>query len=232
MKIDRNYQIEKAASKDELRPALTHILLEKNFAIATTGQILAKVPIENNSLAGLLDPKALTLARKMQKTPDLELHLQNGTIGIVAMDKHGTHSTEAIEMKRCRFEERDDNYPDWKSVVPKHVNSHKFGFKLKNLIALAAAIGTDEVVFDVDVDDYKKAIIVRPFDCENKAAGLLMPMHIKHHMSDKEIEAHETRQIEAHKRWLKETETNNNQKENYDTSGDETAREAADEAVE
>lgn len=233
MNIDRNYQLEKAASKDALRHSLNHILLEKDFAIATTGHILAKVPIENNSLAGLLDPKALTLARKMQKTPDLELHLRNGTVGVVAMDKHGAHSNESIEMKRHRLGEEEGVFPDWKAVIPKHENKRKFGFEVKYLTDLAAAMGTDKVVLEVDMDDHERGFIVRPFDRENKAAGLLMPIRINDHLSDKEMEAHRARRIEALERHHKAAEAKNNQnKENHDTNGNGTARETAEGSTE
>jgi hypothetical protein len=191
MKIDRNYQLDKAVSKDELRPALQHILLEKEFAIATDGHILAKVPIENNELAGLLTPKALVTARKMQKTPDLDIRLISNTAVIIKMDKNGAHDTsETVELKRCELDEdgSEPQYPNWKSVISKHQNPFKFGFDLQNLVNLAQAMGTDKVVLQIDTAAPHTSIIVYPFDLGNRSKGLLMPMRINHHLEENNSE--------------------------------------------
>jgi DNA polymerase III sliding clamp (beta) subunit (PCNA family) len=185
MKIDRNYQLDKATSKDELRVSLQHILLEKEYAVATDGRILAKVPIENHELRGLLNSKAISTARKMQKTADLDIRLINNTASIIKMDKNGAHdASETVELKRYRADEdgTEPMYPNWKSVVPKHERPHRFGFEVQYLIDLAQAIGADKVVFEVDVANNTRAIIVKPWDVSNKARGLIMPLRIDQHI--------------------------------------------------
>jgi DNA polymerase III sliding clamp (beta) subunit (PCNA family) len=186
--INRMYKLEKVTSNDELRPALNHILIEKDYAVATNGHVLAKVPMElNGETAGLLNPAALTAARKYQKLPDLNISIKDNVVTINEIDKIGLVKKDVHLLTRYTLGGEDEAFPNWKSVIPKQEQKHKIGFNVNLLNDLAEAMGTDSIVLEIDICDRYKGMIVRPLDVDNKAAGLLMPLRIDNHLTENDI---------------------------------------------
>jgi hypothetical protein len=183
MKIDRTYKLEKAVSGDELRPAINYILLEDDHAIATNGHILAKVPIERNGESdGLLNPAAITTARKYQKSDNLDISMQGNSVTIDEITRGDSRTGNFHIVPRLLPSGEGETFPDWKSVVPELKQVHKVGLNVNNLKALAEAIGADTVVLEMEAGQPHKGIIVRPVAKHNKAEGLLMPCRINEHL--------------------------------------------------
>lgn len=169
MKLNTKYQIEKATSQDETRPSLTyvHISEDKKSLVATTGRILAIVPVELDETddrgSATIPPNVIQAARKLAKRDaksDIGLNdsfqLLNGT----TMAR--PNSSEA------------GNYPRYDMLISKDPEiKHTVTFNPQLLLDLAKALGSPELV-TLEIQDTigEKAIIVR----NNEAYGLIMPM--------------------------------------------------------
>ena len=80
MRIDKKYRIEKAASSDPTREILNSVSLEGDKLIATTGKIIAVIPIQNDDGGKdtIVPISAIAAARKGAAK---EMHLALDTSG-------------------------------------------------------------------------------------------------------------------------------------------------------
>lgn len=138
MKISKQFKLEKVASTDETRAAITNIAItregEKAVAVATNGRTMAIVPVEIESDVelGLLSSAALKAARKMGgKNDDAEMSL-NGNIAF----------PDGSTLPRPTAEEFG-TFPRWEQVLPTEEVKFTVALDPRLLLSLADAIGCD-----------------------------------------------------------------------------------------
>ena len=174
MKIQKQFKIEKVASRDEARPVLNSVHInadgENAFAVATDGKRLAVVPIDLDSgdLSGENSPRqvnmplaAIKAARKFggngKSAPPISIQL-NGEARLL---DGSTHPYES------------GTYPNWKAVMPSPEAANlRVTINAKYLFELAEAIGSAESV-TLHIEDSISAI--RVTGEHQDAVGVLMP---------------------------------------------------------
>ncbi len=167
MKINKKYQIEKAASTDETRHPLmnVHIAEDGKHLVATTGRMLAIVPVEmepNDERGnGAIMPTALIAARKTTKKNDSACRLAlNGSFQL----------SDGVTLPRP---ENPGVFPQYAQVIPKDpVIKHTVTLNPELLLSLAKALGDSRSITLEFQEDELSAIIAR----NGEAYGLLMPM--------------------------------------------------------
>lgn len=173
MKLNKKYQIEKAVSTDpgSFSLAYVHISEDKKFLVATTGKILAKVPVmcdeTDDRGSAAIPPKVLEKARKLRKHGYSEIKLSGHF-------EHVDGSTDS------RPSSEDAGYfPKYDMIIPKNAAiKHRVTFNPELLVALCKAIGVEKgngVTLEFQDCPGEPAIIVR----NGEGYGLLMPMHTK-----------------------------------------------------
>lgn len=176
MKLPKNYQIEKAASKDATSYTLANAYLSLTDAagqaspvmVATDGRMMAIVPVETtpDDTEGPLTPEQCKLART-------EL------LGVEA-DKTRVTCTDGRTLPRVTAE-KAGSYPNWRQVVPQKDRPVKFRVALDPalLLSLAQAIGVtkeDKIVI-LEFQDEISPIVVKTIKAST-ARGVLMPVRL------------------------------------------------------
>lgn len=165
MILDHKYQIEKAASTDRSRYVLQNVYIteDKKHLVATTGVILAKVPVElgptDDRGNGLIPADIIADARKRTKRrPKTELGL-NGCF----VHGDGTSVPRTAE----------GTFPKYENVIPKDAAiKNTVTLNPELLLALAKALGNSKsVTLEFQDQSGELAIIARNGD----AFGLIMP---------------------------------------------------------
>lgn len=164
MIIDKKYQIEQAASDDFTRPHLHHMSFDaaKGTITATTGQMLAVVPVETEEgdVSGAVTIEALKAARKAKASLGL-----NGS----------QHIAGGASFPRPT----DINFPPYEYVIPSFagVETVSISFDPALLMALAKAIGCGGKKLGVTLTfNAKEPLAPIRIDHDGEAFGVLMPM--------------------------------------------------------
>lgn len=172
MKLEKRYQIEKAVSNNQTRFSQTYVHIDKESSslVATTGYILAKVPVQfdesDETGSGAIHPKPLVAARKKAG------RLFSLTLGLNGTFQHADGSTEPRPTA-------DDagHFPQWQAIVPKAPKiKHTVSVNPEFLLDLAKAIGWergDGITLEFQ-EDKDSAVIVK---C-GAGYGLIMPMRV------------------------------------------------------
>jgi len=166
MKIGNKYKLDKIASNDHVRPAMNHIFIDGNTAVATNGSALAIVPvvIEEGDIGGMLSKDSFIAARKLAKNNDLQIKLNEAEKLI-----DGT--------QRPRLEL---SYPDYKAIIPNYSDeeTRKIQFNAKYLFELSQALGSDLITLEIPLSS-KKAMLVYNLSLTNEKQvfGLIMPVY-------------------------------------------------------
>ncbi len=167
MEIHRKYKLEKAVSKDPHREQLHNIFIRGKKAIATTGHILAAVPvkIQKNDTPGLVSVDALKLGRKATPSGFDEIR---------------------IELDGKQILQDGTTLPRPEGEPPSQLDSvihdaqkkrkFKFGIDVGLLKDLCDAIGETEIILELQAPD--KAILVRPYN-NGDERGIIMPLRIR-----------------------------------------------------
>lgn len=134
MKINKEFKIWLAANdlKDESRPALNHILIERTgnegftqdgydgpngIAIAANGLMIAVVPVEleNGDVPGLVRADVLQAAFKGCRGLDIQIELGNDTVSFCTK-----LTTMTCPRFTDTFKEHPETYtfPNWRNVIP------------------------------------------------------------------------------------------------------------------
>ena len=168
MQIDKKYRIEHCVSKDSTREQMNNIFVNKTHAMATNGHILARVPIEleKGDTEGCLSPEALKLARKV--TPK--------NLGFAQIVLNGSQvMPDGTAMTRPTATPP----PQTEKIVNEADAGKKFTVALdaSYLKDIADALGSDRLVMSFGTPT--SAILIRPFEGDEGALGLLMPIRIK-----------------------------------------------------
>lgn len=167
MKLDlKRHKIEKAASEDEMRPAIAVVYLdvENERLVATNSYVLATVPveIEEGDVSGNISLDTIAEARRRQPRKQEAAVTANGEAAVSF--KGGT----------ATFERPDTTFPTWETLMEKQgAPIVRFGISASQLSALAAALGTDGV--EIEVYSPMKGIHVRALEVTD-AVGLIMPI--------------------------------------------------------
>jgi DNA polymerase III sliding clamp (beta) subunit (PCNA family) len=165
MNLDNKYQIEKACSTDPTRYVLQNVYIteDKKHLIATTGRILAKVPVTieetDDRGNGLIPGNVIADARKKNKRGPTLLNL-NGSF----------QHLDGVSVPRTA----EGPFPRTDQVIPKNpVIKHTVTLNPELLLNLAKALGDKErVTLEFQDQSGDPAIIVRNGD----AYGLIMPL--------------------------------------------------------
>jgi len=173
MKTKAKYEIEQAASTDDLREALynVHLDVENKLLVATDGRILVVVPaeIDKDEIGGPITPEAFKSARK-GITPKQK---ENGQeINIVCQDTElKTYTKNGLVTLQ-----RPQNiiYPKYKQIIPTNEASIKITFNPELLMRIAKAIGSKKLV-TLEIKDELSPIKICS-EKETTAFGILMPM--------------------------------------------------------
>lgn len=159
-------KIEKAASKDQSRPALCSAYLkirgEEAFLEATNSYIAARLPVDSteDDTEGFIPLEAVLEARKIrageiQVTPEMVR---------VSMGKR------AVEWERESY----GKWPDFDSLIPEEGET-TIAFNVGQLADLAAALGTE--VVRLTVTGLYEKIRVEPAT-KDGSVGVLMPYKV------------------------------------------------------
>jgi len=174
MILQAEFEIEKAASKDETRrPLLSPWLLGKRL-VATDGKILAAIVVDRDEkdVDGPVTVEALKAARKSGRKMSMAALEANG----VLKDTLGGASFPRPDLGQ---------FPNWVALVPKR-NRPEIEIAIDaNLLAkLAAALGSDGLVRlripvdkdgDPEVKVYRVEAVNGPGKGKRENIGLLMP---------------------------------------------------------
>lgn len=195
MRLNRDYEIERAASKDETRPHLAHCYLdvEKQRLVATDGHMLAMVPVTDLDMSpgpcpkdesGAVHPDVIKQARKM--TPK--------ALGDAVVSANGQHVfVGGASMPRP--EKGSLSFPPYEQVIPAYRDGNEgtvtIGLDAKLLLELTKAIGKKavinltfplpEVTCDETAAEYRARLaaynMLDPYVIEGagEALGVLMP---------------------------------------------------------
>jgi hypothetical protein len=174
MKLPKNCLVEKVASQDATRAAITLPYLDIDaersaHIISTNGAAMVKLPVEITAedVAGYVPTAALKEGRKLAKKFDSVDLVCNGSAKLL---NGATYPRESRE-----------TFPNWRQVWPKEEGKITLALDAALLYELAQAMGTEGVVLTFDAD---KPISVRAtatkackpasFD----AMGVIMPIRI------------------------------------------------------
>lgn len=168
MKIDKRYKIERATSEDPTRFALgnVHIAEDGAHLVATTGSILARVPVtmeEGDRIdSASLPPVVLTVARQLGRARD-EASIKLGEAFGLA---DGSTRPRPTPDEAGRF-------PQYSQIIPKDpAIVHSVTINPRALRDLCEAIGADDsVTLEFQDTTGRAAIIVR----SGEGYGLIMP---------------------------------------------------------
>lgn len=172
MKIQKECQIEKVASQDESRYAITEAYLDmggdRPLLVATNGMAMAIIPVETNEhdKAGPVSSDALKAARKARQEITC-----NGSLSV----------TDGPQFPR----RQDVQYPNWRQVVPdeKRESKYQIGINVRELWVLCQAMGCETV--RLEFADNTDAVVVVPTTIRNakpaanlEARGVIMPVRL------------------------------------------------------
>lgn len=169
MKLNKKYQIEKAASSDPTWFVITniHIAEDRKHLVATDGRMLAIVPVEldkkDDRGSGAIAPSVIIDARKKARRSDDLFISMNGTFQHV----------DGMTAPRISAEDAGV-YPNYLQLIPKDpAIKNKVTLNPEMLLSLARALG-DSKSITLEFQDVSghPAIIARNGD----AIGLLMPL--------------------------------------------------------
>lgn len=140
----KQFRIEKAASKDETRPILTHVFLDavNGVMVATDGLAMAVVPVELSfdDATGLIPVEAIAIARNDQGKRD---HAEISANGLVSVKLRG---------KRAEFERLDPEagFPGWMQLLNRRKKPVlTFALNPKTLLQVTDALGGGAVKIEV-----------------------------------------------------------------------------------
>jgi hypothetical protein len=175
MKLPKNCLVEKVASQDATRAAITLPYLDIDaermaHIISTNGAAMVKLPVEITAedAAGYVPTAALKEGRKLAKKFDSVELVCNGSAKLL---NGATYPRESRE-----------TFPNWRQVWPKEEGKITLALDAALLYELAQAMGTEGVVLTFDTDTpisvratATKACKPASFD----AMGVIMPIRIK-----------------------------------------------------
>lgn len=164
MKIDSRFKIELAASTDKIfKSAMCQVMFEEGKLVATTGHILASVPVEDsgNDTKGYITPEALKAARKLgKKHGDVQI-FANGSFLL----------SDGSTIPRPEF----DGFPDTAPLLESaRSRAHEYRIKLnaRLLHNLADALGNEQVT--LEFGSSKQAVYVKADGLDSE--GMVMPI--------------------------------------------------------
>jgi DNA polymerase III sliding clamp (beta) subunit (PCNA family) len=175
MKLPKNCLVEKVASQDATRAAITLPYLDIDgqrtaHVVATNGAAMVKLPVEITAedVAGYVPTAALKEGRKLAKRTDSVDLVCNGSAKLL---NGATYPRESRE-----------TFPPWRQVWPKEEGKITLALDARLLYELAQAMGTEGVVLTFNPGEpisvratATKACQPASFD----ARGILMPIRIK-----------------------------------------------------
>lgn len=173
MKIDlKKYKLEKAASKDDERPAYNRVFLDadNSVIIASTGVVMAVVPVDLalDDTSGSVPLDALAIARKRQTKENPAELSANGNVAVSVRDG------------QVFFDRGEEAMPKWMKLLPKKRQKPLLTVALnpKHLADLAEALGSAGRGVQLDMYGPGKPIRVTPLNDVAGATGVVMPIKV------------------------------------------------------
>jgi hypothetical protein len=174
MKLPKNCLVEKVASQDATRAAITLPYLDIDaertaHIISTNGAAMVKLPVEITAedVAGYVPTVALKEGRKLAKRTDSVELVCNGSAKLL---NGATYPRESRE-----------TFPNWRQVWPKEEGKITLALDAALLYELAQAMGTEGVVLTFNPGE---PISVRAtatkgvHPASSEARGVIMPIRI------------------------------------------------------
>jgi hypothetical protein len=185
MNIEVEYQIEEACTKDDDRPALAHVWVERpaadkpteGLAVACDGFIMAVVPVtlEAEDVPGFVPTAALKQARKLAKrSADVQ----------IALTEQGCR-VESVSASYVYPRNVDGVFPNWRRVVPtvpaEGGDIPRVALDTKLMLRLSKALGCDTLKLYFDGSPLK-AVVAKPHSTSLTARrddlfGVIMPVY-------------------------------------------------------
>jgi hypothetical protein len=175
MKLPKNCLVEKVASQDATRAAITLPYLDIDaertaHIISTNGAAMVKLPVEitPEDVAGYVPTAALKEGRKLAKRADSVDLVCNGSAKLL---NGATYPRESRE-----------TFPNWRQVWPKEEGKITLALDAALLYELAQAMGTEGVVLTFNPGE---PILVRAtatkgvHPASREARGVIMPIRTK-----------------------------------------------------
>lgn len=177
MKIHKECQIEKCASKEKNRVSLQHAYLKGSQLIATNGKAMVQLPVElqEHDVDGYVSTEALKAARKAAGRLDQASLQANGALTLPSGQSfpRPTEASVGYPYPNCD--------PVWNPVWGRDYK-WRVALDAGMLLEIAQAMGTEGVILEITGEN--EPIRVRPTStrtcsvAEPKAKGILMPIKI------------------------------------------------------
>lgn len=178
MKFPTECKIESATSTDKHRWTMNDPFLdctpEQPIMVATDGYIMAVVPVEaTKEEQGFLTATALKAARKLARKSDTAELTCNGSFTLTdgsTLPRPTEHSEGKGPFIQYQNVLNSVVRPDRPSIV-------RIGLNAALLMRLAEALGTEELVLDIETSN--TCVLVTPLNATDTRKGLIMPMKVK-----------------------------------------------------
>ena len=182
MFVEKRFQIDRAACKDETRYLLMNInyepdpsIPERGMLVATNGRILAVVPVDvqEGDVMGLIPAATYAVIRGKMR------HERHGPPHPVVVEKDRVFlTTDRLGAKYDRRPDEGTKFPDWRLIVPKEEEQTvMLSLNPTLLMDLARAIGAqDGVTLKMKPDE--KGVVLGAVSVKGDAKdgfGVLMP---------------------------------------------------------
>ena len=145
------------ATRGDRHPATFHAKLDGDHLVVTDGVVLAAIKVERDpeDVDGLIPEVVLRQAKRAPKS------IRNRIVALG--NKLRVHDLETIETVRPT-EEQAGEFPNWRQVVPPFKfgdpNTTSIGLDPTKLLALAQALGTEQVVLTWDPTSTSPTVVV------------------------------------------------------------------------
>lgn len=148
IKIRREFQIDKVATEDLTRFALTYIEIKDGYATATDGRMLAHVQIEKQPegeapIKALVHKSAFEAARTKKKKIRGRFAGKDNKFAKMFLNDDGSVMVPTSFDYKMQFDNPADIvYPNWPQVIPAGKPFLEVGVNVEYLLALSKALGT------------------------------------------------------------------------------------------
>lgn len=164
MIIQDDFKIEKAVTKEKMREAMLHVLLEGKCIVATDGHCMVIGKQDEDNGKRLLSVESLQYARKLAKklSPIFDV-----------TDTHEVH-TNGVMFPKPKIEA--SKFPRWRKVIPRQKAAYTLFVSKTILNKVADALGSDWLAIEVITD--APAPVLRVFgNGKTDRFGIIMTRH-------------------------------------------------------
>jgi len=183
-------QLELSCSKDELRPIMNYVKIDKDFTVSTDAHVMSvfkTVDVFEDEFIESLPEYAILIHRedwaKLKNCSNVDLKISK-TSKVLEV----SYPKKRDVLIKVETEKEVANYPLWQNVIPTDDNSVRVPLNdigvNANLLAVAQKILDSSVGMKLEFFTPKKAIICKSLNTTVKGYCIVMPVNIDN-MSEK-----------------------------------------------